>query len=144
MKNISHIPGCLLLLVILFADETWFILNLFVQSTGYYFQWLIQLGFHTDAFAQLDTAPDGKENPDWMHGWTIFYCKFVVLFSCPVQFLRYPSLPRIPRVKMKLLGTGQNLKDQVGTIDRGRRLHFPEKNGRKIIFEKKIKERRLF
>lgn len=61
--------------IVFFADNTWYILNLFVQSTGYYFQWVVQLGFHTDAFAQLAMAPDGKEQPEWIDGWTIFYCK---------------------------------------------------------------------
>ena len=62
--------------IVFFADDTWFLLNLFVQSLGYYVQWVIQLGFHTDAFAQLGEAPDGKEAAGWMGGWTIFYCKW--------------------------------------------------------------------
>ena len=61
--------------IIFFAGDTWHTLNLFVQSFGYYFQWIIQLGFHTDAMAQLGNAPDGREYPNWMDGWTIFYCK---------------------------------------------------------------------
>lgn len=59
----------------LFSQNTWYIFNVFVQSIGYYLQWILQLGFHTDAFAQMANAPDGKENPDWIDGWTIFYCK---------------------------------------------------------------------
>ena len=66
--------GCILLFIVLFADDTWFLANLYVQSLGYYCQWIIQLGFHTDAFAQLGIAPDGKEAPTWMEDWTIFYC----------------------------------------------------------------------
>ncbi|XP_057293165.1 glycine betaine transporter 1-like [Hydractinia symbiolongicarpus] len=73
--------GCLIMFIILYADNTWHILNLFVQSTGYYMQWIIQLGFHTDAFAQLGNAPDGKENPDWIDGWTIFYWGWWISWS---------------------------------------------------------------
>ena len=61
---------------IFFSSDTWYLLNVFVQSIGYYLQWIIQLGFHTDAFAQQGNAPDGKEAPGWIDGWTIFYCKF--------------------------------------------------------------------
>ena len=32
------------LLGVLFADNTWYLLNVFVQSIGYYFQYLIQVG----------------------------------------------------------------------------------------------------
>ena len=61
--------------IVFFADDTWYLLNVFVQSTGYYMQWLVQIGFHTDAFAMRGDAPDGKEAPMWMDAWTIFYCK---------------------------------------------------------------------
>ena len=67
--------GWFFILVIIFADETWFLLSLITQSVGYYFQHITQLGFHTDAFAQLGIAPDKNEKPGWMDGWTIFYCK---------------------------------------------------------------------
>jgi len=73
--------GCLIMFIVFFADNTWYILNLFVQSTGYYFQWVVQLGFHTDAFAQLAMAPDGKEQPDWIDGWTIFYWGWWISWS---------------------------------------------------------------
>ena len=49
------------------------LLNVYVQSIGYYLQNIVQLGFHTDAFVQLENAPDGRENPSWMNLWTIFY-----------------------------------------------------------------------
>uniref|UniRef100_A0A7M5VCE0 BCCT family transporter n=1 Tax=Clytia hemisphaerica TaxID=252671 RepID=A0A7M5VCE0_9CNID len=65
--------GCLLLLIVYLADDTVFLTNLFVQSCGYYLQWIVQIGFHTDAFAMRNDAPDGKENPQWMDSWTLFY-----------------------------------------------------------------------
>ena len=39
---------------------TRYLLNLMVQSVGYYFQWIIQLGFHTDAFEQASPSYGGK------------------------------------------------------------------------------------
>ena len=72
--------------------DSWYTLNLVVQSTGYYMQTIIQLGFHTDAFAQLGNAPDGKEAENWMDGWTIFYwgwwiacCPFVGMFIAKIS-----------------------------------------------------------
>lgn len=73
--------GCFIMFFVLYASDTWHILNLFTQSLGYYFQWIIQLGFHTDAFAQLNNAPDGKEQPGWMSGWTIFYWGWWISWS---------------------------------------------------------------
>ena len=59
--------GMLLMLIVLFYDDTWYLLNLYVQSVGYYLQYVLQLGFHTDAFAQLGNAPDQLEASDWMN-----------------------------------------------------------------------------
>ncbi|XP_066928343.1 probable glycine betaine transporter isoform X2 [Clytia hemisphaerica] len=73
--------GCFIMFFILYSNDTWFILNLFVQSIGYYLQWIIQLGFHTDAFAQEGNAPDGKEAPNWIDGWTIFYWGWWISWS---------------------------------------------------------------
>lgn len=73
--------GCMLLIIIMFADKTSYIANLLVQSIGYYFQYLIQLGSHTDAFAQLGIAPDKKENEAWMDDWTIFYWGWWISWS---------------------------------------------------------------
>jgi len=53
LSEICFMVGMFLMFVALFMDNTFFILNLYVQSFGYYFQWLIQLGFHTDAFEQV-------------------------------------------------------------------------------------------
>ena len=69
------------MLIVVFHDRTWYLLNLYVQSTGYYIQNIIQLGFHTDAFAQLANSVDGKESPEWMDGWTIFYWGWWISWS---------------------------------------------------------------
>ena len=73
LSEICFALGMFIMLIVFLADDTWYFLNLYVQSIGYYLQNIIQLGFHTDAFAQLDNAPDGRENPLWMNTWTIAY-----------------------------------------------------------------------
>ena len=35
------------MILILLHDDTWYLLNVYVQSIGYYLQNIIQLGFHT-------------------------------------------------------------------------------------------------
>ena len=95
--------GMFIMTVAFFMDDTFYILNLFVQSIGYYFQYIMQLGWHTDAFEQVLPSyggvenrgrfiPEGFEKPDgpedWMDGWTMFYwgwwiswCPFVGMYE---------------------------------------------------------------
>lgn len=84
--------GMILMLIVLFFDETWYLLNLYVQCIGYYLQYVVQIGFHTDAFAQLHSAPDKLEASGWMNDWTIFYwgwwiawCPFVGMFIAKIS-----------------------------------------------------------
>ena len=70
-----------------------YLLNLYCQSFGYYIQWIIQLGFHCDAFelssksygseergrVYADTESDGPQN--WMDLWTIFYWGWWISWS---------------------------------------------------------------
>ncbi len=53
LSEICFMVGMLIMVVALLMDNTFYILNLFVQSVGFYLQWLLQLGFHTDAFEQV-------------------------------------------------------------------------------------------
>ena len=95
IRRLSELCFCLgmfLMLFVFFHDDTFFLLNLYVQSIGYYFQSVLQLGFHTEAFAQLGNAPDGKEATMWMDNWTIFfwgwwvsYCPFVGMFIAKIS-----------------------------------------------------------
>lgn len=73
--------GVFVMMLVFFLDDPWHTLNLIVQSTGYYMQTIVQLGFHTDAFAQMGNAPDGKENQMWMNSWTIFYWGWWIAWS---------------------------------------------------------------
>ena len=92
LSELCFCIGMLLMLVVLFYDDTWYLLNLYVQSIGYYLQYVVQLGFHTDAFAQLSNAPDKLEASEWMNDWTIFYwgwwiawCPFVGMFIAKIS-----------------------------------------------------------
>ncbi|XP_064598003.1 glycine betaine transporter 1-like [Liolophura sinensis] len=73
LSEICFLLGNFIMLIWLFYDDTWYMLNAVVQSVGYYVQNIIGLGFHTDAFAQMNNAPDGKSAPNWLNDWTIFY-----------------------------------------------------------------------
>lgn len=53
IANFTFAVGLLVVFSLLFLDNTWFLLNSFVQSIGHYFQWVIQVGFQTDAWQQL-------------------------------------------------------------------------------------------
>merc|ERR1719482_1504352 len=56
LKYLSQLAMTLCLIIaffVLFADNTSYLLNIFVQNTGYYFQYLIQVGFDCEAFQQL-------------------------------------------------------------------------------------------
>ncbi|KAK3749919.1 hypothetical protein QZH41_017372, partial [Actinostola sp. cb2023] len=46
LSEICFALGMFLWFYVLFSDDTWYIFNVFVQSLGYYLQWIIQLGFH--------------------------------------------------------------------------------------------------
>ena len=81
LSEICFAVGMFIMLVVLFYDDTWYLFNVYVQSIGYYIQWVIQIGFHTDAFAQIGNAPDGKEAPGWMNDWTIFYWGWWIAWS---------------------------------------------------------------
>ena len=107
LSETCFLVGMFLMLVALFMDNTFFILNLYVQSIGYYFQNILQLGFHTDAFEQLGAAggledrgrwvpPSHEGNADstqdWMDSWTMFYwgwwiswCPFVGMFIAKIS-----------------------------------------------------------
>lgn len=81
LSEICFTIGMFIMLIGFFYEDTWHILNVYVQSIGYYIQWIVQLGFHTDAFAQLGNAPDGKQAQSWMNDWTIFYWGWWIAWS---------------------------------------------------------------
>jgi choline-glycine betaine transporter len=76
--------GMVLLLTVFFMDNTWFFLNLMVQTLGHYLQNFMFLSFYTDAWSEVAITGNGSEGSplsapaDGFHGsimasWTIFY-----------------------------------------------------------------------
>lgn len=66
LSNINLVLAAVLLLVVLFAGPTLFLLREFVQSIGNYFQNVVGLTFNTLAFS-------GEEGEAWQAAWTTFY-----------------------------------------------------------------------
>ncbi|MBG6226475.1 choline/glycine/proline betaine transport protein [Arthrobacter sp. CAN_A2] len=66
LSNINLVLAALLLLVVLFAGPTLFLLREFVQSIGNYLQNVVGLTFNTLAFS-------GAEGEAWQAAWTTFY-----------------------------------------------------------------------
>ena len=106
LSETCFLVGMFLMVVALFMDDTFFILNLYCQSIGYYFQHLMQLGFHCDAFEQLGSSFGWEDRgrvvsqgqqfadgpADWMDSWTMFYwgwwiswCPFVGMFIAKIS-----------------------------------------------------------
>ncbi len=46
--------GSVVLLALLYGDNTWYLLNVMTQTVGFYFQWIIQVGLDCMAFEQLN------------------------------------------------------------------------------------------
>ena len=94
--------GMILLLSVLFMDDTMYILDALTTSFGYYLWYLPKISWETDAWARLGAdhgwvkaaggasgvgvegcddpdglgcygGPDGEDGEGWMHSWTIFY-----------------------------------------------------------------------
>ena len=71
----------LFICTVTFSDDIWFILNCLVQTFGYYLQYFIGMSGYTAAFQQkwesrtTSEADMAKNDFDWMHSYTVFYCK---------------------------------------------------------------------
>lgn len=101
LSNIAFTMGLMILFVGLYIGDTWYFLNVFVQSVGYYIQYVIQLGSITSAFAttpfelfdahNTDLSPavspagaiheSTTENAKWMDWWTLFYWGWWIAWS---------------------------------------------------------------
>jgi choline-glycine betaine transporter len=104
LSNIAFTMGLMILFVGFFHGDSWYMLNVFVQSVGYYIQWIIQLGTTTSAFATspfelwdahgTDLSPSTSpadtagathsmlvESEGWMDGWTLFYWGWWIAWS---------------------------------------------------------------
>jgi choline-glycine betaine transporter len=67
LSKIAFTLGLIAMLTVVLADNTWYILNTVVQTTGYYIQYIIQVGFDCEAFQQLNFEFDygGFTNYYW-------------------------------------------------------------------------------
>jgi choline-glycine betaine transporter len=86
LSQIAFGMGMFLMCMVFFLDNPWYLLNLMTQSAGFYVQWLTQIGWYCDAFAQLNwgegRAMDGKGGHEsWMNWWTIFYWGWWISWS---------------------------------------------------------------
>ena len=64
IRRISEICfglGLFLLFITFLLDNTNYLLNLYVQSFGFYFQNILQLSFHSDAFEQLGPSAGSED-----------------------------------------------------------------------------------
>eukprot|EP01048_Picozoa_sp_COSAG05_P019484 COSAG05_NODE_3063_length_2366_cov_73.625152_1_plen_750_part_10 len=100
LSNIAFTMGLMIMFIALYLENTWYLLNVFTQSVGYYIQWLIQLGSHTAAWEtnfspskyngqdlRPATSPAGTahststEDLAWMDWWTLFYWGWWIAWS---------------------------------------------------------------
>lgn len=92
VSQTAFLLGNFLLLTVFFLDAPWYRLNVMVQSLGYHIQHFIEIGFYTDAFAQLSTSKGADQS--WMDWWTIFSGAG----GSPGRHLWAPSWPVSPGV----------------------------------------------
>jgi choline-glycine betaine transporter len=124
LSNIAFTMGLMILFVGFFHGDTWYMLNVFVQSVGYYIQYVIQLGTHTSAFATSPfelwdahgkdlsptVSPAGAahsmnvENKAWMDWWTLFYWGWWIAWS-PFVGTFMAKISKGRTVKQFLLGS---------------------------------------
>lgn len=72
LSNVNLIAALLLLVFVLLAGPTLFLLENFVESTGHYLQNLLVLGSWTDTYS-LDSG--------WQSSWTVFYWSWWIAWS---------------------------------------------------------------
>ena len=61
LSTFTFAIGNVFLFSLMFFDNTWYFLNVLVQTIGHYIQFLIQIGFETDAFQQLGYELDASK-----------------------------------------------------------------------------------
>ena len=68
------------MLIVLFYDNTWYLLNVYVQSIGYYLQNIVQLGFHTGKYTTYLTSKLNKLNVIQYSTSYYFYLIYTLVF----------------------------------------------------------------
>ncbi|PRR93585.1 MULTISPECIES: BCCT family transporter [unclassified Bacillus (in: firmicutes)] len=73
LSNSNMIFAALLMIFLLFAGPTVFILNSFTDSIGQYLSNIVQMSFRL--------SPNDPEKREWINGWTIFYWAWWISWS---------------------------------------------------------------
>ncbi len=71
LSEVNMRLGLVFLVAMLIIGPTVFLLDSFIQNTGYYFQKLVELGSWTETYAQTG----------WQHDWTVFYWAWWISWS---------------------------------------------------------------
>jgi len=88
LANIAFGLGNFILFICFVMENSPYLLNLFVQTTGVYMQYnIFKIPFWTDAFGSLNEgegrAIDGNSSATWFIGsWTVFYMAWWVAWAC--------------------------------------------------------------
>jgi len=65
LANTAFLLGAIVMLTVMYSDNTFYLLSIMVQSTGYYLQHVIQVGFDCEAFQQLNFELRPASNHFW-------------------------------------------------------------------------------
>jgi len=68
----NFLLGLFVLGVLAMAGDSFYLMNLFVETAGHHIWSIVDLEFHTDAFAQNEAIMQGSKG-GFMTGWTVFY-----------------------------------------------------------------------
>lgn len=105
VSSVCFCIGTALLVYVSGSDGCWYFLDVICQQIGLFLQWILSLGFHTDAFARHTVVPETVRHltsdttngsthgaADWLDKWTIFYwgwwiawCPFVGTFIAKIS-----------------------------------------------------------
>eukprot|EP00892_Ulva_mutabilis_P009685 jgi/Ulvmu1/7089/UM033_0150.1 len=122
ISEVNFVLGQILLMVMLFNEDTWYILNSTVQAIGFYLQNFVQVGTHMDAFDMgpaetiygeksnttvhmTSLAPDGSSSDrTWFNVWTLFYYAWWAAWS-PFVGMFIAKISRGRTVRQVILGS---------------------------------------
>jgi len=65
LANTAFLLGMIVMLTCLYSDNTFYLLSVMVQTTGYYLQYVVQVGFDCEAFQQLNFELRPAQNHFW-------------------------------------------------------------------------------
>jgi choline-glycine betaine transporter len=65
LANTAFLLGAIVMLTCLYSDNTFYLLSIMVQTTGYYLQYVVQVGFDCEAFQQLNFELMPGSNHFW-------------------------------------------------------------------------------